>query len=209
MTKKPTPARKREVLNISPEDWKGRIKDLGGSMSDDFNNILINQAYKATWTAHSDDNDKVSQQIAICAALNGIRPRDEVEGMLAVQMVSIHNAAMECLRRSMIEQQTFEGRREALNQATKLSRTYTMQMEALARHRNKDGQKVRVEHVHVHPGAQAVVGVVEASGGGGQPKIESQSHAQTAVAHAPEQTLRGEDEVRDAVSVSGDGEWSM
>ena len=50
---------------------------------------------------------------------------------------------------------TFEGRRENLNQANKLSRTYTMQMDAaLSRYRGKGQQKVTVEHVHVHAGGR-------------------------------------------------------
>ena len=47
-------------------------------------------------------------------------------------------------------EQTFEGRRENLNQASKLSRTYATLLEALNRHRGKGHQKVTVEHVHVH-----------------------------------------------------------
>src|SRR6476646_9052462 len=66
----------------------------------------------------------------------------------------------------MICEQTFEGRRENLNQATKLSRTYTALLEALNRHRGKGQQKVTVEHVHVHAGGQAVVGLVETRGEG-------------------------------------------
>jgi hypothetical protein len=69
----------------------------------------------------------------------------------------------------MIGEQTFEGRRENLNQANKLSRTYAALVEALNRHRGKGQQKVTVEHVHVHAGGQAVVGMVTAPGqpGGG------------------------------------------
>jgi hypothetical protein len=69
---------------------------------------------------------------------------------------------------------TFEGRRESLSQANKLSRTYATLLEALNRHRGKGQQKVTVEHVHVHPGGQAVVGVVEAPGGGDRAKSEEQ-----------------------------------
>ena len=39
------------------------------------------------------------------------------------------------------------------------------------------------EHVHVHSGGQVVVGVVEAPGGGVQPKSEDQPHA-SEIAHA-------------------------
>ena len=66
----------------------------------------------------------------------------------------------------MISDQTFEGRKESLTQANKLSRTYVTLLEALNRHRGKGQQKVTVEHVHVHPGGQAIVGAVEASASG-------------------------------------------
>ena len=36
---------------------------------------------------------------------------------------------MECYRRAMINEQTFEGRRENLNQANKLSRTFAALIE--------------------------------------------------------------------------------
>src|SRR6201982_3218746 len=105
---------------------------------------------------------------ATIAALAGIGPKDELEGMMAAQLIACHNASMECYRRAMIGEQTFEGRRENLSQANKLSRTYTTLLEALNRHRGKGQQKVTVEHVHVHEGGQAIVGNVE--GGGMQTK---------------------------------------
>jgi len=66
---------------------------------------------------------------------------------------------------------SLEGRRENLSQANKLSRTYAVLLDALNRHRGKGQQKVTVEHVHVHAGGQAVVGVVESPGGWGSAEI--------------------------------------
>ena len=60
------------------------------------------------------------------AAMAGIGPKDELEGMIAAQLLAAHNATMECYRRAMIGEQTFEGRRENLSQANKLSRTYAV-----------------------------------------------------------------------------------
>jgi hypothetical protein len=77
-----------------------------------------------------------------------IGAKDELEGMMAAQLIAAHNAAMECYRRAMIGEQSFEGRRENLAQANKLSRTYATLLEALNRHRGKGQQKVTVEHVH-------------------------------------------------------------
>ena len=44
--------------------------------------------------------------------------------MIAAQLIASHNAALECYRRAMLGEQSFDGRRENLNQANKLSRTY-------------------------------------------------------------------------------------
>ena len=66
----------------------------------------------------------------------------------------------------MIGEQTFEGRRENLSQANKLSRTYAVLLDTLNHYRGKGQQKVTVEHVHVHSGGQAVVGMVETPGEG-------------------------------------------
>ena len=126
--------------------------------------------------------------------------------MMAAQLIAAHNAAMECYRRAMIGEQTFEGRRENLAQANKLSRTYATLLEALNRHRGKGQQKVTVEHVHVHAGGQAVVGMVAARpGGGDRSKSEEQPHAKQ-IAHAPEPAMRGPDAERDAVPVARDAE---
>ena len=62
-----------------------------------------------------------------------------------------------------------ESRERNLNLATKLQRTFVAQIEALQKLRGKGGQKVTVEHVHVHEGGQAIVGnVSHAQGGGGK-----------------------------------------
>jgi hypothetical protein len=67
---------------------------------------------------------------------------------------------------------------------------------------------VTVEHVHVHAGAQAIVGTVEAPGGGDRARTEEQPHAKQ-LAHAPELALRGLDTGQDAVPIARDGEQPL
>jgi len=198
----------KTVVANDPEDRKGALKSLGGSQSDHWNNTLANQAVQALWVKNSNAGEQDRQLSATVAALAGISPRDELEGMMAAQLIAAHNAAMECYRRAMIGEQTFEGRRENLNQANKLSRTWATLLDALNKHRGKGQQKVTVEHVHVHAGGQAVVGTVERPGGGDQSKMEEQPHAKQ-IAHAPESALRGADAERDPVPVARDGERSL
>ena len=200
------------VVADDPDDRKGRLKNIGGSQSDHWNNTLANQAVQALWLKNSSPEERDKQLSATVAALMGIAPKDELEGMMAAQLVAAHNAAMECYRRAMIGEQSFEGRRENLTQANKLSRTYAALVEALNRHRGKGQQKVTVEHVHVHAGGQAVVGMVARSPdrpGGGDPSIvEEQPHAKQ-IAHAPEPALPSPHAGRDAVPLARDGERAL
>jgi hypothetical protein len=191
------------VVANDPGDQNGRLKGIGGSKSDRWNNTLANQALSSLWFSSPEDRDK--QLSATVAALIGIAPKDELEGMLAAQLLASHNASMECYRRAMIGEQTFEGRRESLSQANKLSRTYTTLLEALNRHRGKGQQKVTVEHVHVHPGGQAIVGAVEQPGGGVASENEGQPHAK-AISHAPVAPLWSEDANRKPLPVGSDAE---
>src|SRR5215471_18537266 len=140
------------VVADDPEALRGTLKSIGGSQSDHWNNVLVNQTVQALWINHSDEDTRDRQYSATVQALVGIGPKDEIEGMIAAQLLAAHNAAMECYRRAMLGEQSFEGRRENLGQANKLSRTYAVLLDALNRHRGKGQQKVTVEHVHVHSG---------------------------------------------------------
>lgn len=91
---------------------------------------------------------------AIAAAMTGLAPQSELEGMLAAQMTACHNAAMECLRRACVKDQTFEGRKMNMTFADRFMRTFAVQVEALGKHRKGGQQKVVVEHVHVYPGGK-------------------------------------------------------
>jgi hypothetical protein len=151
----------KEISVKDPNNLKGTMKHIGGSQSDQWNETLANQALRTLWTAYSNDETQKRQYQGMVAALVGIEPRDELEAMIAAQLFGAHNAAMECYRRAMLKDQTFEGQRENLNQANKLSRTYAVLLDTLNRHRGKGQQKVTVEHVHVHSGGQAIVGTIE------------------------------------------------
>ena len=92
-----------------PAKLPGRLKLIGGSMSDDWNNIVANQVVSALWLQNSDAEQVKEQRYAAVDALVGIAPRDELEGMIAAQLVACHNASMECYRRAMIGEQIFRG----------------------------------------------------------------------------------------------------
>src|SRR5262249_1484300 len=106
---------------------------------------------------------------------------------------------------AMLADQTFEGRRENLSQANKLSRSHAVLLEALNRHRGKGQQKVTVEHVHVHSGGQAIVGMVEGPALDNSSKPERQPNAKQ-IAHAPQPAMRGPNPEREVVPSASDAE---
>jgi hypothetical protein len=179
-------AEPKVVSANNPDDRKGNLKRVGGSSSDSFNMEIANQTTQVLWVKNSSPEQRDKQLSATIDALIGIAPKDELEGMIAGQLIASHNAAMECYRRAMIGEQSFEGRRENLTQANKCSRTHAALLEALNRHRGKGQQKVVVEHVNVHAGGQAIVGNVSTPtpGGGAHEKSKEQPHA-LSLAYAP------------------------
>jgi hypothetical protein len=123
-------------------------------------NLLGNQALEV---------GDLSRATAALRLLGEIQPRNEIEAMLAVQMLGAHNLAV-----SMLHRARTTDRADFLaiygNLAAKALRVFAAQTEAWARLRGQTGQQtVRVEHVTVQAGGQAVVGAV-AGGGLGDAK---------------------------------------
>jgi hypothetical protein len=123
--------------------------------------------------------------------------------MLASQMVATHSLAMDMLGRTRRagtpEQMQAHG---AL--ATKLLRTFTAQTEALAKVKRGGEQTVRVEHVHVYSGGQAIVGAVSNPKveGGGVDEKGNQAYGTPdprAIAAAPGAALLGPNTVGDSL----------
>jgi hypothetical protein len=90
---------------------------------------------------------------AALAAIDGVRPENEIEAMLVGQMAATHVLAMKELghfcRAEKQPQHDSHG-----SMAVKLLRTFTMQTEAVAKLKRGGEQTVRVEHVHVYPGGK-------------------------------------------------------
>jgi hypothetical protein len=185
-----------------PGEQRGALRSISGSDNDDFSNVLVDQAVNALWRKNSDSDEETRQIRATLTAMMGMKPRDELEGMLIGQLIASHNAAMECYRRAMIGDQTFEARRENLNQANKLSRTYAALTEALDRHRGKGQQRITVEHVNVHAGGQAIVGSVT-TGSESSQKSKEQTNATREITHEPGTPMRSPDPERKTMPIAG------
>ncbi|MBO6768971.1 MAG: hypothetical protein JJ901_11820 [Erythrobacter sp.] len=147
-------------------------------------NDRISELANLLW--RHENMDEGERNVRIARAIehyNSLKPTDGAEGMLAQQMVGTHFAALECLRRAALPNQTFEGRDMALKHAHKLMTLYARQLETLNKHRGKGQQKVTVEHVRVEKGGQAIVGTVEA--GNRAPDLPQTD----ALEHQPEESV--------------------
>lgn len=148
----------------------------------------INEIAKLLWVHEGASEERKHERIVRALELyESLEPADGAEGMLAMQMVGTHDAALECLKRAALPGQTFEGRDMALKHAHKLMSLYTQQLATLNKHRGKGQQKVTVEHVNVQAGGQAIVGNVEAGQRGGQ-----QRDADPAIEHRREVPVSGD-----------------
>jgi hypothetical protein len=148
-----------------------KLMEAFGTVCPDLQKFLLNQvvvSFEGCLSSDVYNYEKVPEfSNHAMAILQGIAPRDEIEGLLAIQMIGVHNLAMQTIKRAMITDQTFEGRQANVNHTTKMLRTYIAQMEALKKYRSGGQQKVTVEHVHVNEGGQAIVGSVNRGEGGG------------------------------------------
>lgn len=104
---------------------------------------------------------------AAIASVIEIRPRDTLELMLATQMSAVHYLALEMSERAMLSEQSENGVDLNINRINKLMRTFTAQVEALNKYRNKGKQQITVKHqnVNVNEGGQAVIGDIKQGGG--------------------------------------------
>lgn len=155
------PASTRQVMHVD----KATSRAAGGSETGSFNLNLINRTV-ACARINADPNDPdtgreaAQTSEAVILAMRAFKPTDEVEGMLAAQAVMLHHLAMEAGRRAMSPKQPPEVASKLRKDAANAARGMADMVDALARHRGKGPQVIRVEKMMVADGGQAVVGNV-------------------------------------------------
>ena len=170
--------------------WWIQLKKALGTSSSDFVTASLHQLQAAAQFPGSGISE-----VGINAALafiEGFAPRNEVEAALAVQMACTHSATMSVLGRLGPAGGTEDHACRFASAAARLIRAYTMQFEAYRRLRHGGDQHVRVEHVHINEGAQALIGNVHAREHG---RAQVQ---ETHTGHDSDETHTGHDSDEDA-----------
>jgi hypothetical protein len=195
-----------EVSSTHSDDqgWRTRLKDALGTSSNGF----VDMELARLMTIFRDSAGVIDTRAvnAALAVIDGLKPQNEIEAMLALQMAVTHALAMKFSARlygGAIE--TIPQQDSAALTLSRLQRAFTSQLDALSNTRRGGRQKVVVEHVHVYPGGQAIVGNVTHNGrgvsdeNGGQPHAAADKRAIAASGSAP---MWCPDAAREALPIS-------
>ena len=138
--------------------WRRQLKTAFGTVSDEFVDMALLHLERAARMPGDGPSDMaINGAIAMIAAF---APKNEMEAALALQAACTHMAAMAVMSRiggAGGGPQRLPGLASA---TAKLLRAYCTQIETYRRLRGGGEQNIRVEHVHVHEGGQAIVGAV-------------------------------------------------
>ena len=142
-----------------------------GTVDRDFMDGLLGQLANAGTHGRTVDGRGLNFMLSV---VKGVEPKDQVEAMLAAQMAAVHMSTMTFARR-LARVENIPQQDSAERAFNKLARTFAAQVEALKRYRSGGEQTVRVEHVTVNEGGQAIVGNVSHGGRGSPEKMETSS----------------------------------
>jgi hypothetical protein len=158
--RKPSP--RHDVIHASTGDTDAHRAELraafGETLSDQFVEVMMGKLISGLRPNPFDVLDEATLNSAM-AVIASVRATSELEALLATQATIAGFSAfrmMELSQRHLGEENiavygTF---------AVKLIRLQNELIEAINRNRRGNSQSIVVKHVHIHPGAQGVVGIV-------------------------------------------------
>jgi hypothetical protein len=145
------------------EAHRGALRQaFGNTLSDEFAEVMLGKLITALRPGPFDHLDEATLNAAI-ALIASTTPQTELQALMAVQIAATGFAGLKFLRQSQhhmdeIYIDVYGG------YATKLLRLQLEMIQTLDRHQRGNKQTVEVRHVHIHSGAQGVVGIVNAPG---------------------------------------------
>jgi hypothetical protein len=144
---------------LSVEVGKAQLRDLFGTVSDPFVCGQLDALFH-TFSQGLGRPPEQAQLEAALALIAGVRPRNELEAALAVQVASTHAIALRLNRRLMKTDPVMKDFLDAGIIASKFMRAFAAQVEALSKLRRPAVQVVRVERLNINEGGNAIVGHV-------------------------------------------------
>jgi hypothetical protein len=203
-----TPAAKAEL-----QAHKAEFREVfGETLSDEFVDEMLTQLGSALAPGPWDALEPATLNAAI-ALIASIKPHTELEALFAVQIAATGFASLRFLQ---LGQRHLEDAYIDVygGYATRLMRLQVELIQALDKHRRGNKQTVEVRHVHIHPGGQGVVGIINSlkDGSGtvldGSRRSKSQHDAKQ-IAHAPQPAMRSPNAEPELVPSPSDAERPM
>ena len=158
------PSRANDQVCAPTPDLEGHraaLRRVFGTLSEDFSQTMFGKLVAALRPNPFEQLDEATLNAAI-ALIDGMKPETELEAMLAVQIAATGFAGQKLLRQSQHHLDEIHISVYG-NYAVKLFRLQLEMIQTLDRHRRGNTQRVEVQHLHIHSGAQGVVGIVNAA----------------------------------------------
>jgi hypothetical protein len=143
------------------EGWKAQFMAALGTSSKTVVDVEVQRIAKAL--RQKDGGIDPAELDTVIAIVSGQQPKNELEAMLICQMAVTHALTMKSFSNLNRSDQIQQQDSNALTIA-RLTKAFASQVDALAKLRRGGEQRVVVEHVHVYPGGQAIVGAVTHTG---------------------------------------------
>ena len=158
--RKPSPLH-NQCLAPTPDlkGYRARLRDsFGNTMSDEFVDVMLGKVVEALKPSPFDQLDEPTLNAAL-AIIDSAQCQSELEAFIAVEIVATGFSGLRFLRQSH-RHMTEDFINVYGNYANKLLRLQLDLIQALERYRRGHRQTVEVRHVHIYPGGQGVVGII-------------------------------------------------
>ena len=148
-----------------------RSLSVTGSKSEAFTEVMGAQVMQTIQCTGLVEGEKEKQVEAMAATFAAVNPKNELEGMLASQMIAANNSLMHCFAEAAKQEKNVwgainpthgvEARSKLLTTASRLMDSFGSAIDTLQRMRGQ-GQERRsvIQHVSISDGGQAIIGSV-------------------------------------------------
>ena len=171
--RKPSPIHNQYLAPTADlESYRAQLREaFGNTMSDEFVNVMLAKVIEALKPNPVDQLEEATLNSAL-AIIASARCQSELEALMAVEIVATGFAGLRFLRQSQ-HHMTEDYIGTYGPYANKLLRLQLDLVQALDRPRRGHKQTMEVGHLHIHPGGQGVVRIVNTGEREGVPKNDT------------------------------------
>ena len=158
--RKPSPINNQYLAPTSDlEGYRARLRaTFGNTMSDEFVEVMLGKLIEALKPNPHDQLEEKTLNAAL-AIIHSAQCRSELEALITLEIVATGFAGLRFLRQAQ-HFMTEDYIELYGNYADKLLKRQISLLQALDRNQRGHKQTVEVRHLHVHSGAQGLVGIV-------------------------------------------------